>query len=167
MCNFVCLLSYNTSICSLFLQSSTSDVQAFCSNVATCPMHEAQLLSLSSIRQATANTDQLSALSSTSYIRIQFRWANKENKKTQVHSVISLCVCEHSNFCAWPRAQCRKQAPFCLNKQHFHILKYTKQIIITLLIYFIPSSFIYQIFVWKKLSSVSRLIFPYPHTNKL
>ena len=82
MCYFIRLLSYNTSIHSLFLQSSTSDVQAFWSNVATRSMHEAQLLSLSNIRQATANTDQMYALSSTSYIRIQFRWAYEENKKT-------------------------------------------------------------------------------------
>jgi hypothetical protein len=78
---------------------------------------------------------------------------------------MSLCACEQSNFWAWHTAQCRKQAPFCLNKQHFYILKYTKQIIIVLLMYFILSSFIYHIFVWRKLSSVFRLIFLNPHTH--
>ena len=74
-------------------------------------------------------------------------------------------VCEQSNFWAWHTAQCRKQAPFCLNKQHFRILKYTKQIIIILVMYFVLSSFIYHIFVWRKLSSVSRLIYLNPHTH--
>jgi len=49
------------------------------------------MLSLS-IRQATANTDQLSALSSTLYIRIQFRWAYKENKKHSTFSYEFVCL---------------------------------------------------------------------------